>query len=94
MHFWLRIAGLSLVALLPAGCAVVNAGRDALHSTWRVIKPRPHDYRDATQEDDPVWGNVGREGRGNRPLDDEHDPLKPYLLSPKAQAIERSLGVK
>jgi len=40
------------------------------------------------------WGSVGREGRGNRALEDENDPLKPLLMSDRAREIERNLGYK
>ena len=43
---------------------------------------------------DDKWAFVGKEGRGHRPLEDEHDPLKPFVMSKEAQAIERSLGYK
>jgi hypothetical protein len=43
---------------------------------------------------DDKWAFVGKEGRGHRPLDDEHDPFKPYIMSKEAQNIERSLGYK
>lgn len=44
------------------------------------------------EEEPDRWGLVGKEGRGNRPLDDEHDPLKPFLMSKEARDIERNLG--
>jgi hypothetical protein len=40
------------------------------------------------------WGYVGKEARGSRPLEDEHDPFKPFLMSDQARAIERNLGYK
>lgn len=43
---------------------------------------------------DDKWSQVGKEGRGHRPLDDENDPLKPFLMSPQARAIERNLGYR
>lgn len=45
------------------------------------------DYRDA-------WSQVGKEARGNRPLEDDHDPLNKWLRSPKAAAIENNLGIR
>lgn len=44
------------------------------------------------EEEPDRWGLVGKEGRGSRPLDDEHDPLKPFLMSKQARDIERNLG--
>lgn len=46
-----------------------------------------------TDEEDK-WSSVRKEGRGNKPLNDEHDPLKPMLMSKEAQDIERNLGYK
>ena len=40
------------------------------------------------------WGQVGKDGRGNRKLEDEHDPIKPFVMSKQAQDIERNLGYK
>lgn len=46
------------------------------------------------EEEPDRWAMVGKEGRGNRPLEDEHDPLKPLLMSKQARDIENSLGYK
>ena len=40
------------------------------------------------------WASVGKQGRGNRQLEDERDPLKEMLMSKEAQDIERNLGYK
>ena len=40
------------------------------------------------------WASVGKQGRGNRPLEDERDPIKGMLMSKEAQDIERNLGYK
>ena len=45
-------------------------------------------------EDEDKWASVGKMGRGNRQLEDEHDPLKGVLMSKEAQDIERNLGYK
>jgi hypothetical protein len=37
---------------------------------------------------------VGKEGRGNREMEDERDPFNKWLRSPKAAAIENNLGIK
>jgi hypothetical protein len=88
-----RILGVLLIAILHSGCAMMDVSREAMQSTLRVFKPRPNDYRDATQEEDDGWNNVGREARGNRPLEDESDWMSRFQ-SPKARAVERSLGYK
>lgn len=46
------------------------------------------------EEEPDRWGFVGKEGRGSRALEDEKDPLKPWLMSKPARDIERSLGYK
>ena len=46
------------------------------------------------EEEPDRWGLVGKEGRGSRPLEDEHDPLKPFLMSKQARDIETNLGYK
>ncbi len=40
------------------------------------------------------WSYVGKSARGNRPLENENDPLKGALMSKEAQAIERNLGYR
>ena len=46
------------------------------------------------EEEEDKWAIAGKMGRGNRALEDEHDPLKPMLMSKEAQNIERNLGYK
>lgn len=46
------------------------------------------------EEEPDRWALAGKEGRGTRPLDDEHDPLKPFLMSKQARDIETNLGYK
>lgn len=38
------------------------------------------------------WKNVGSEGRGEMPREQESDKLTPLLQSPQARAIEKNLG--
>ena len=44
--------------------------------------------------EDDKWASVGQQGRGNRALEDENDPVKGLIMSRKAQDIERNLGYK
>ena len=44
--------------------------------------------------EDDKWASVGQQGRGNRALEDENDPVKGIIMSRKAQDIERNLGYK
>ncbi len=71
--------------LVTSGCSVFNKSRG-----WGDGPPSQSEP--AFEED--KWSSVGKEGRGNRPLEDEHDPLKPFLMSPQARQIERNLGYK
>lgn len=80
----LCLASLMAAAALQTGCTLMNAT-----FPWLARKEQwePEEVEDK-------WSFVGREGRGNRALEDEHDPLKPFLMSPQAQAIERNMGYK
>jgi len=80
------------VSGFAAGCTGFGSTGDMMHESFRIFKPRVSDYRDHTQEEDDEWEAVGKEARGNRPLENENDPLKEWFMSPKAKAIERSLG--
>lgn len=86
------LAGLAFVAIacLGAGCASGDSGM--MHESFRIFKPRVSDYRDESQELDEEWDSVGKAARSDRPLENEHDPLKELFMSPKAKSIERSLG--
>jgi len=89
----LGLAALLLAASgISAGCAGPGSSGDMMHESFRIFKPRASDYRDHTQEEDDEWAAVGKEARGNRPLENENDPLKEWFMSPKAKSIERSLG--
>jgi hypothetical protein len=45
-------------------------------------------------EEKDKWASVGEQGRGNRALEDEYDPIKDMVMSREAQNIERNLGYK
>lgn len=53
-----------------------------------------HEQWEPEIEEEDKWGSVGKIGRGNRPLDDEIDPVKSMIMSKQAQDIERNLGYK
>jgi hypothetical protein len=46
-----------------------------------------------TSAQDEEWSKLGRQMRGNQPVEQTFDPLRDIMVSPKAQSIERSLGV-
>jgi hypothetical protein len=43
--------------------------------------------------EDEEWSKMGRQMRGDAPAQQSWDPLRNVMMSPKAQSIERSLGV-
>lgn len=69
-----------------------NALGDAFHQTARAVTPRSSD-KDATKDGEDDWDEVGRQARADRPIQQENDPLRNLFVSPRAQEIERSLGV-
>ncbi len=73
-----------VICLSVTGCSMLG-GKDNLASGQHEPK---------IDEEPDRWAMVGKEGRGNRPLEDEHDPLKPLLMSKQARDIENSLGYK
>jgi len=43
--------------------------------------------------EDEEWSKLGRQMRGDQPVQQSWDPLRDLMVSPRAQSIERSLGV-
>ncbi len=82
---------LLMVGVLP-GCTAFQAGREMMSESMKIFKPRTNDYRDVSQEEGDNWEFVGKEARGNRPLEDQKDPIRDLFMSPRAKAIERNLG--
>jgi hypothetical protein len=82
---WLAI-GLSLVL---SGCAA--GPRTTKMWDW-LQSGDSEDNNDKRYKDS--WAQVGKEGRGGRPMEDERDPFNKWFRSPKATAIENSLGIK
>ena len=86
----------ALCALCAAqmGCAIAQQGTDMANSTLKAVRPNARGYSDDNNEDYvDTWAEAGQEGRGDRPLEKESDGLTPYIESPKARAINRSLGI-
>jgi hypothetical protein len=86
------LLGLLLAAgtILPAtGCALSNSsGRPSgLFGSWGE--------REASDEGNEDWEEqVGKDARGNRPRERDPDPWwQRYVMSEKARAIERNLGI-
>lgn len=77
----------SLFGLILATCVGCSAFNKT--SSWGDGPPPQSE-----PEIEDKWSSVGKEARGSRPLSDENDPLKPFLMSPEARSIERNLGYK
>lgn len=83
------------LATLFAGCATdrANASADSLlHKSSVASKTHKTDDSDA-RNGDTEWNDVGRRARADTMVEKENDPLRKFFVSPKAQDIERSLGV-
>jgi len=88
---------LILVGLAGAfyGCAsdgTSNSLSDAFHQTIRAVTPH-EDEHNINKATDDEWNDVGKQARADRPVQQENDPLRNLFVSPRAQEIERSLGV-
>lgn len=68
--------------------------RDTFRQTYDALEPTAGGYDNSTDDSTDQWSFVGKEARGDRPVQAENDPLKPYLMSKKARHIERNLGVE
>jgi hypothetical protein len=89
LRFLVGLSGIS------CGCATDggNALTDAFHQTARIVTPHSSDGNNSTKATDDDWNDVGRQARADRPVEQENDPLRNLFVSPRAQEIERSLGV-
>jgi hypothetical protein len=82
---------------ISCGCATdgtSNSMSDAFHQTVRAVTPHSSDGDNAGKATDDDWNEVGRQARADRPVEQENDPLRNLFVSPRAQEIERSLGVQ
>lgn len=79
-------ATLSLLILTSTGCSSFTG-----KPLWSPFKSK------AAKDDDTVlkdeWGWVGEQGRGDRPMEYENDPLKKLLFDKRSLDIERNLGI-
>ena len=90
-----RLTSLALCLLIAcsSGCAVLDAGKDITKQTAKTLSPRHRDYGDNNDESYiDEWAEYSTDARGDTPRSHESDGLTKYVQSPKAQAIERSLG--
>lgn len=77
----------TLVALggFTSGCTTIGIKNGVPYFSKQELEP---------PEEPDKWAMVGKIGRGNRALEDENDPIKPFVMSKQAQDIERNLGYK
>jgi hypothetical protein len=86
MLILMSFAGLS-------GCRMMDSMSNYMKHTFSFSKGT--DYISGADEKDEAWiTEAAAEARGDRPRETEPDPfgLKPYIMSEKAQSIERNLG--
>jgi len=84
----------SLIAFQLAGCAMVESPRVAMRRMTRQFTPNPVDNGDDSDQDKGEWDFVGDEGRADYARERDPDPWwGKMLVSDKARAIERNLGV-
>lgn len=60
----------------------------------KSMKVQPNGYRDTTSETEDEWTSVGRTASTVRGIEKDEDPLRKWMLSPKAMSIERNLGIE
>jgi len=90
----LSLMTLCLLLVTSAGCGLVEGPRSATRRMTRMFTPNPTDWDKGADEDAGQWDFVGEEGRGEQ--ERERDPdqwFKKYLMSEKANSIERNLGI-
>ncbi|OYW16127.1 MAG: hypothetical protein B7Z55_14325 [Planctomycetales bacterium 12-60-4] len=84
VRWWLVSACLLSTSV---GCTTFGKG-----GSWAGGPPKQSEP--PLEEGDDKWNFVGKEARGSRALEDEHDPFKPLVMSKQARDIERNLGYK
>ena len=88
------IVALAMISL-QTGCAMTEPANKFVRQSWRLFKPNPNGYQDPTENFTDEWSGVGQEARGERPFDTDPDSWwQKYVMSGKARAIERNLGIK
>lgn len=94
IRFRLSQMGLCLLIAFSSGCSMVEHPTSAMRRMTRMFTPNPRDFSDGSEEDTGEWDFVGEEGRGDRTRERDPDPwFKKYLMSEKANSIERNLGI-
>lgn len=90
----LVILTFGLIGLQFVGCALDESPRGAMRRMTRSFTPNPTDPGDGSDEDSGQWDFVGDEGRAGYEREQDPDPwFGKYIVSDRARAIERNLGV-
>jgi hypothetical protein len=85
---WRLVIGL---AGISCGCATETVN-DNLRQMMGVITGQPVDK--VSKDDAEGWNDVGKDARSEQTPIQDNDPLRNIFVSPRAQEIERSLGVQ
>ena len=72
----------------------MQSAKSVTRESMKSMKMRPNDYRDTTNESEDEWTSVGRTASTVRGTEKDEDPLRKWMLSPKAMSIERNLGIE
>lgn len=84
----------SVVTLTVSGCSLVESPKSAMRRMKRTFTPNPTDWDTKAAEDKGEWDFVGDEGRGDQEREQDPDQwFKKHLMSDRANAIERNLGI-
>jgi hypothetical protein len=76
------------------GCMLVESMTDATKQTWRQMRPKPDDEDPSAEAEDEDWKFVGKETRQHHARERDPDQwFKKYIMSEKANSIERNLGI-
>jgi hypothetical protein len=83
----------AIVALggLSCGCATQDVN-NSLHKMVCTLTGTPVD-EDQSKDAQEGWNDVGKDARASQTPMQDKDPLRNIFVSPRAQEIERSLGV-
>ncbi len=94
MKSTILLALLTLLLFSQTGCSIIDATHDMAKFSWNAMKPRPTDYKDPFSDDGSEWEFVGEDGRGDRAKEYDVDRWwKKWVSSPKANSIERNVGI-
>ena len=83
-----------MIGLCLPGCGLMQSAKSVTRESMKSMKMRPSDYRNPTEEKEDEWTDVGRTASTVRGIEKDQDPLRKWMLSPKAMSIERNLGVE